>query len=348
MRYFGWSVTGHSPASISIASFPSVALTLPEPPETKQGKKLFCGTLLKNSGSVSPVTNHFFCEEETAMKWRDLFSPVNNITATQAKELLSTTPAIQLLDVRQPSEYEKSHLPGARLIPLKELPAKIPELDRSKPVLVYCAVGGRSRAAAQLLTGKDFSNVSNLSGGIRAWQGATADGTEERGFDLLPPESDFEHIYAMAYSMEDALERFYRKIAADCHNKTGELAQRLAGFEKDHKLKLLSLFPGISGQNTLAAKGVVLRDGTFEGAATGGTGKRSCSADDENSVGLLETAAGFEAQAWDLYDRLARRSTAPATRELFTRLAREEQMHLGYVTDMLANQHSRDHTGPPQ
>ena len=54
-----------------------------------------------------------------------------------------------LLDVRQPGEYEKDRIPGAKLIALPELPDRLGELDPDKPIIPYCAVGGRSRAAAQ-------------------------------------------------------------------------------------------------------------------------------------------------------------------------------------------------------
>ena len=82
----------------------------------------------------------------------------------------------QLLDVRQPGEYEAEHLPGAKLIPLKQLADGLGGLEKDKPVLVYCAVGGRSRAAAQFLSGQGFNEVYNLSGGIKKWQGVKAGG----------------------------------------------------------------------------------------------------------------------------------------------------------------------------
>jgi len=57
--------------------------------------------------------------------------------------------AFTLLDVRQPGEYDAEHLPGAKLIPLPELGARLSELDAGKPTVVYCAIGGRSRVAAR-------------------------------------------------------------------------------------------------------------------------------------------------------------------------------------------------------
>src|SRR4030042_5027427 len=99
---------------------------------------------------------------------KKLFAPVESMDADAARKYLASHPegTFTLLDVRQPGEYEKEHLPGARLIPLPELPSRLKELDPGKPVIAYCAVGGRSRAAAQLLAGQGFKGVVNLQGGI--------------------------------------------------------------------------------------------------------------------------------------------------------------------------------------
>ena len=105
------------------------------------------------------------------MNWKNLFGPGKELSAAQAREYMETrgAEAYQLLDVRQPREYEAGHLAGAILIPLKELPGRLAELEKEKPVIAYCAVGGRSKAAAQFLAGKDFASVYNMAGGIKAW-----------------------------------------------------------------------------------------------------------------------------------------------------------------------------------
>ena len=84
-----------------------------------------------------------------------------------AEDFISQQPegTFTVLDVRQPMEYESEHLPGAKLIPLPELPDSLNELDPEKPLIVYCAVGGRSRMAAQLLANHDFKKVYYVEGG---------------------------------------------------------------------------------------------------------------------------------------------------------------------------------------
>ncbi|VAW33655.1 Rhodanese-like domain protein, partial [hydrothermal vent metagenome] len=144
------------------------------------------------------------------MNWKNLFIPVDNISADKVREYVKNNAAgtYQLLDVRQPGEYKTGHLAGAVLIPLKELPARLTELDSAKPTFVYCAIGGRSRAAAQLLSGQGFSTVFNMSGGIKAWDGRRAAGPESDGMELFHPDMDFADAISLAYAMEDGLQAF--------------------------------------------------------------------------------------------------------------------------------------------
>ena len=75
----------------------------------------------------------------------------------------------QLLDVREPWEYEICRLPGARLVPIAELERQIETLDPSRDILVYCHRGVRSAAAARRLQAAGFSRVTHLEGGIDRW-----------------------------------------------------------------------------------------------------------------------------------------------------------------------------------
>lgn len=107
------------------------------------------------------------------MNWKSLFKPVKTMDPDEAKVFVRqrTLDEVQLLNVRQPQEYEREHLPGAKLIPLKQLPEESASLDKGKPLLVYCATGGRSRAAAHLLEGQGFTEVYNVTGGHQGMAG---------------------------------------------------------------------------------------------------------------------------------------------------------------------------------
>ncbi|MFF3545108.1 rhodanese-like domain-containing protein [Streptomyces platensis] len=75
---------------------------------------------------------------------------------------------IQLIDVRNPAEYEAGALPGARNLPLAGLPHHIAELDPSRPVVLYCRSGNRSVIAAALLEASGFAEVCDVIGGYEA------------------------------------------------------------------------------------------------------------------------------------------------------------------------------------
>jgi len=73
------------------------------------------------------------------MKWLQFLTPVKSKNVDEAQEMMADhAPGdITILDVRQSREYNDSHIPGARLIPLPELSDRITELDPDKPTLVY-------------------------------------------------------------------------------------------------------------------------------------------------------------------------------------------------------------------
>ena len=75
----------------------------------------------------------------------------------------------QIIDVREPFEFEICRLPGAVLIPLAQLPARLSEINREREVILQCKVGARSARAAAFLRGQGFANARNLTGGILAW-----------------------------------------------------------------------------------------------------------------------------------------------------------------------------------
>ncbi|MFN2636129.1 MAG: molybdopterin-synthase adenylyltransferase MoeB [Gemmatimonadaceae bacterium] len=76
---------------------------------------------------------------------------------------------LEIIDVREPYEWEMGHIPGARLVPLAKIPEEIPRLDKKKETILYCKVGGRSRRAAEQLLEAGVRDVRNLTGGILRW-----------------------------------------------------------------------------------------------------------------------------------------------------------------------------------
>ena len=85
--------------------------------------------------------------------------------------LASGTPPL-LLDVREYPEFAGGHLPGARLLPLAELERRIGELPRDREIVCVCRSGQRSAEVAAKLGQVGFANVSQLDGGVMAWEKA--------------------------------------------------------------------------------------------------------------------------------------------------------------------------------
>jgi len=81
----------------------------------------------------------------------------------------ATGGAVVLLDVREPAELALARLNEAVHIPMREVPAKLDEIGRGKPIVVMCHGGGRSRRVAEYLLANGIENVYNLAGGIDAW-----------------------------------------------------------------------------------------------------------------------------------------------------------------------------------
>ncbi|MGA8275020.1 MAG: molybdopterin-synthase adenylyltransferase MoeB [Thermoplasmata archaeon] len=109
-----------------------------------------------------------FCGVPTAADTPALGTvPVISPEALKA-ELDSDDPPL-LIDVRDPEEWEISHIEGARLIPRAQLPEKVDDLTRAREIVLYCRSGKRSALATQLLLDLGFSHVKSLAGGINAW-----------------------------------------------------------------------------------------------------------------------------------------------------------------------------------
>jgi len=95
------------------------------------------------------------------------------IAPAEAKKLIDAG-GVTVLDVRTPGEWSTGYVPSATLANWNDAQFEsiVRKLDKKKPVVVYCAVGGRSAKASARLTELGFTNVMDLSGGISAWKNA--------------------------------------------------------------------------------------------------------------------------------------------------------------------------------
>jgi len=274
------------------------------------------------------------------MRWKQFFTPVKSIDAVEAKDYMNRTAgdAFTLLDVRQPGEYETEHLPGAKLIPLPELGARLAELDADKPTVVYCAIGGRSRIAAQVLAAKGFKEVMNLSGGIKAWNSQKAVGPEDLGLSLFSGKESPEETLLTAYALEEGLREFYLAMAGRVKAENARrLFEKLSTIEVKHQDRIFEEYRRLSGAAVTReefARKVVAP--AMEGGLTTQDYLQRYQPDLEVPEEVISLAMAIEAQALDMYQRAADRAGGGDSKSVLTQIANEERAHLEQLGTLFA------------
>lgn len=106
---------------------------------------------------------------------------IKSVDATEFKALITKTDDAQILDVRTPEEYANGKIADAKNVDWNgdNFDAEVANLDKSKPVFVYCLSGGRSHKAANHLVELGFTNVIELDGGYLAWEKANPKASAE-------------------------------------------------------------------------------------------------------------------------------------------------------------------------
>lgn len=94
---------------------------------------------------------------------------MKTITVQELKALMDQNADFQLIDVREPNEFEEANI-GGHLLPLGEIPVRFEEISKDKQVIMQCRSGARSANAAMFLEQNyGYTNLYNLEGGILAW-----------------------------------------------------------------------------------------------------------------------------------------------------------------------------------
>ena len=95
--------------------------------------------------------------------------PSLHLSPVDAHEKIKGSKSLQLVDVRSKEEYQGGRIPGSRLIPVSELGRRMKELDKTRPILLYCRSGNRSGMALHMLKDSGYPQVTHIRGGIMAW-----------------------------------------------------------------------------------------------------------------------------------------------------------------------------------
>ena len=265
-----------------------------------------------------------------------MFSPVKSMTEAEAKSFMdaNSTGSYQLVDVRQPVEYEDYHIPGAILVPLNILTEGGGNLDPEKPTIVYCLSGGRSKAASQFLSGQGFKEVYDIGSNISSWQGIQVAGEYDLNLNLINPEAEFTDVWKIAYAMEEGLQRFYLALEAqETREEYKQLFKKLAGFEDLHKARLQKGYDiDESTTGDLAAfiqeNPDLVETGDLSQQSPLQIISRLTDLRDIFSLGMA-----IEAQSLDLYTRFSKHATQIESKKMFQDLADEEKTHLNFLAN---------------
>ncbi len=211
------------------------------------------------------------------------------------------------------------------------------EIDPSKTSMVYCAVGGRSRVAAQMLSGKGFKNVINVSGGYKAWQGDSAYGEETLGLELFTGKEDPAKILSVAYSLEQGLREFYLSMIASVQEASvKKLFQKLSDIETLHQERIFNQYKELSQEDITREEfeaGQVAR--AVEGGLTTREYLARFNADLTSPRDVIALAMSIEAQALDMYLRVSRNIVSEKGRAAIEDIADEERVHLASLGNLM-------------
>jgi sulfur-carrier protein adenylyltransferase/sulfurtransferase len=128
-----------------------------------------CPVCSENPTITELIDYDQFCGIPQAKAAEEEEAHVPHITAVDLKAKLDRGDKFRLIDVREPFEWDICRIPGATLIPLGQLPARLSELDSADEIVLQCKSGARSARALHLLQEAGFSKLWNLEGGIAAW-----------------------------------------------------------------------------------------------------------------------------------------------------------------------------------
>jgi rubrerythrin len=191
-------------------------------------------------------------------------------------------------------------------------------------------MGGRSRVAAQMLAGKGFDEIINMSGGIKAWNSEKAIGGEEQGLELFSGKETPENTLVIAYSLEAGLQDFYVAMAPKVKNEgVRKLFEKLSAIEVKHQQRIYDEYIALTA-STMTREEFAREKVTpaMEGGLTTEEYMAIYHPDIEVVEEVISLAMAIEGQALDLYQRAAQRAEKAASQKMLYQIASEERSHL--------------------
>lgn len=181
-----------------------------------------------------------------------------------------------------------------------------------------------------MLSGKGFSKVFNVSGGLKAWKSKTAVGPVDMGMSLFDGTEDPLEILKAAYSLEQGLQGFYLDMESTAVNgEVKKLFRKLAEIEVKHQESIHQAYNEISPE---AVSKEVLAGSVETKALEGGLTTQEYlnlfDPDTSLETEVVSLAMSIEAQGLDLYQRLAEKVENQKSKEVVTKIGNEEKEHL--------------------
>ena len=259
------------------------------------------------------------------------------LTADELEVFLDThtEKSYLLIDVRQPLEYERGHIPGAKLVPLMEVEANLFDLPSDRDLIFYCTNGGRSQWAVSLAGESEVceKNVYHLMGGLRAWENGTLSGYPN--IQIFDKDQNIENLLSTAMNLEKGAWRFYQHLSEKFRDTPIQTKfKQVSIAEKAHAALIYQFLDKFDKtlppfeQLFQTLNGEIIEGGqTFED-----TCRRLERLDNQWCPGIIDLALKIEYEAFDLYRAMADRTEEADARTLFLSVAQAEKGHMRSVS----------------
>ncbi len=188
-----------------------------------------------------------------------------------------------------------------------------------------------------MLAGRGFKQVYNVSGGIKAWKSKTAVGPQTQGMHLFEGNESATAFLVTAYSLEQGLQQFYQDMAGKSQDRAvQDLFGKLAAIEKKHMDQVFERYRDLAdssvSRQTFEDK---ITASALEGGMTMDQYLSLFDPDLSEPTEVVSMAMSIEAQALDLYQRVADKVTEPDARAVVLEIAKEENHHLVRLGELM-------------
>jgi len=188
-----------------------------------------------------------------------------------------------------------------------------------------------------MLSGKGFEKVFNVSGGIKAWDAKIAIGPQGLGMDLFSGKESPLEVLKVAYSLEQGLREFYITMEKDSKNeRVKNLFTKLSDIEVKHQMSIYIAYNDMSPEDVNKDEFEQMIEIT---ALEGGLSTKEYldlfNPDLNSEIDVVSLAMSIEAQALDLYQRVALKIDNPESKKIINQIANEEKVHLASLGKLM-------------